>query len=425
MSGMSMVRILALVAAVVGAVATPAAHADHSQTGPTVLIADATKPPYIDFYLGGGAGQTVFISEQEAGRSRPVASTTLDAAGHAAVPRGARLRCDRRTRRFSAAFSPGGPAIASFGVRTPSCRRRLEVGVPSRVRPGSQVQVVVRDRWRIGDLALRFCVQSPSGSRRCRPLRLAKDASRVTTRFRVGERGRWGTALHGPGIRVAGGVSVGEPPPSARRRGEEPSVLAAGDSMMQGLDGFLADRLGDRARVFRDVVPNSGISKPGINWLRRASDSGRRLRPDATVVFLGANEGFTQVTPSGQEIRCCSAAWAAEYTRRVRTMMRSYGRGGRGKVFWVTVPQVGIPERQLMQLTVNAAVLRAASGLRGVRMVRLDQVLTPGGRYRDVMSYRGRRVRVREVDGIHLTLHGVTIAADRVLAALRSAGVIR
>jgi hypothetical protein len=195
--------------------------------------------------------------------------------------------------------------------------------------------------------------------------------------------------------------------------------------MMQGLDGFLSDRLGERAQVFRDVVPNSGLSKPGIKWVDRARDRGRRIRPDATVVFLGANEGFDLRNASGESFTCCSAGWLAEYGRRVRTMMRSYGRDGRGKVFWLSMPQVLFPERHSLQLLVNGAVRRAAQGLRGVRILRLDQVFTPGGRYRSVMTYRGRRVRVREADGIHLTLAGAQIAADKVMGALRSAGVVR
>jgi hypothetical protein len=196
--------------------------------------------------------------------------------------------------------------------------------------------------------------------------------------------------------------------------------------MMQGLDGFLSDRLGNRAQVFRDVVPASGVSKPGgINWVTRAQSKGRRIRPDATVVFLGANEGFDMRTPSGQIFSCCSAGWLGEYTRRVRTMMQAYSRRARGKVFWLQMPQVRYPERHQLQLDVNAAIRRAADGLPGVRVLRLDRIFTPGDRYRDFMTYRGRRTRVRAGDGIHLTLAGARIAADQVYAALRSARVIR
>ena len=36
------------------------------------------------------------------------------------------------------------------------------------------------------------------------------------------------------------------------------------------------------------------------------------MRPDVTVVFLGANDGF----PFGAGAPCCGAPWVAEYARR-------------------------------------------------------------------------------------------------------------
>ena len=416
----------AVVMAAAAVAATPPAEAGHPTPDPPLLIADATKQPFIDIYLAGRPGQALYVSEQEGAASRQLAAVPLDPGGHRVLPHLGRWRCDRRNRRFVAALSPGGAPSATFGVRTPSCRRRLSVGLARRARPGAQVRVAVRDRWRIGELRLRFCIDPPAAARRCRPLNLARDRASVSTRFRVADRGRWRTALHGPGIRIPGAVSVGEPPARSGGARKEARVLVAGDSMMQGLDGFLSDRLDGRAQIFRDVVPASGISKPGgINWVQRARDRGRRVKPDATVVFLGVNEGFDMTTPSGASVSCCTAGWLAEYRRRVRTMMQSYARPARGKVFWLQMPQVRFPERHELQLLVNAAIRQAAEGLRGVRIVRLDQVFTPGGRYREVMTYRGRRVRVRGDDGIHLTLRGSEIAAGKVYAALRSSGVIR
>ena len=43
---------------------------------------------------------------------------------------------------------------------------------------------------------------------------------------------------------------------------------------------------------------------------------------------------------------------------------------------------------------------------------------TPDG-FRAVMPYRGRSVRVREADGIHLNIPGTAIAAKLVAAELR------
>ena len=412
-------------AAVVAAGVVPA-HGAHPTPEPPLLVADATQRPFIDLWLAGRPGQPMYVSEQEGAAFRSLAAVALDPGGHRVLRRAERWRCDRRNRRFVVALSPGGALAAQYGLRTPSCRRRLSVGLARRARLGAQVRVVVRDRWRIGDLRLRFCVDAPAtGPRRCRPLNLARDRASVSTKFRVGRRGRGRTGLHGPGIRVPGAVNVGEPTRRGPRDGPVPKVLVAGDSMVQGLDGFLSDRLGSRAQVYRDVFPASGISKPGFSWLRRASERGRQVRPDATVIFLGANEGFDMAAPSGQSFTCCSPGWLAEYRRRVQAIMRSYGRDGEGRVFWLSMPQVRPPERQQLQLKINAEIRQAARGLPGVRLVRLDQVFTPRGRYRNVMTYRGRRVRVREADGIHLTPSGAEIAAGKVFAALRSSRVIR
>ena len=56
-----------------------------------------------------------------------------------------------------------------------------------------------------------------------------------------------------------------------------------------------------------------------------------------------------------------------------------------------------------------------------VHVVRLDLLFTPNG-YREVIRYRGRDVRVREPDGIHLTIAGAEIAAREVVKAIHATG---
>jgi hypothetical protein len=117
------------------------------------------------------------------------------------------------------------------------------------------------------------------------------------------------------------------------------------------------------------------------------------------------------------QLACCEPGWVAEYARRVRAMMQTYARRGRGRVVWLTLP---LPKgRREVADAVNLAVLRAAEGLTPVTVVRLDEVFTPAG-FRDVMRYRGRDVRVRERDGIHLNVAGTAIAARLVAAVLRA-----
>ena len=92
-----------------------------------------------------------------------------------------------------------------------------------------------------------------------------------------------------------------------------PTLLATGDSTMQGIDNFLADDLGDRALVRSDVRPGTGISK--LNpWARISAGDARRLRPSVTVVSIGANDAWDMTTPAGATVACCTRAWVAEYT---------------------------------------------------------------------------------------------------------------
>jgi len=53
-----------------------------------------------------------------------------------------------------------------------------------------------------------------------------------------------------------------------------------------------------------------------------------------------------------------------------------------------------------------------------VWVLRMDLLFSPQG-FRDVMRHKGRDVRVRAADGIHLSVAGTKIAAEVVAAALR------
>src|SRR5205823_5872661 len=130
----------------------------------------------------------------------------------------------------------------------------------------------------------------------------------------------------------------------ARRR--LPLVLAVGDSMMDPLDVLLGDRLRRRARTRSFVRVGDGLSHPGSTWLHRARLEAR-LRPLATVVFLGANDYFDMRTPARAAVTCCDAGWIAEYARREAAVMRAYSRAGRGRVLWLTLPAPRDPDRQV------------------------------------------------------------------------------
>lgn len=215
--------------------------------------------------------------------------------------------------------------------------------------------------------------------------------------------------------------------PRARRAGHL-RLLATGDSMIQVVDDFLRSGLaGRRATVVRsDAHISTGISKLGmLDWLRKARGQASGFKPDVTVVFLGANDGFPMKTPSGASVGCCDAGWIREYSRRVESMMRSYRRHGRALVYWLTLPAPRGGEFARVFRAVNPAIRRAAARVGdGVRVIELGPVFTPGGRFRQTITYHGRTIDARQPDGVHLSTAGARVAASLVIDRLRADGAL-
>jgi len=192
----------------------------------------------------------------------------------------------------------------------------------------------------------------------------------------------------------------------------------------QPLDVELARRLtGDGVRVVRDAHLGTGISKSLlVDWTRLAPQQVADDDPDAVVMFIGANEGFPLKAPGGgKSLNCCGPDWAAAYANKARAMMAAYRRGGRARVYWLTLPTPRDPARAKIAHAVNAAVRVAAEAYRAqVRVLDMNALFTPGGRYRAAMPVNGTDTIVREPDGIHLNETGAGLAAQHVIAALQA-----
>jgi hypothetical protein len=276
------------------------------------------------------------------------------------------------------------------------------------------VRLRLVDRWRLGGLAARLCVEPPGGPAQCRRERVGSRAE--ATRFRALRPGGW---------RVVASTQYGraERVVRARKPGGGISLLATGDSMIQIIDGYLKVRLGPRGvRVRSDAHISTGISKPSLlDWQAQARRQAAS-KPDVVVMFLGANDGF----PMADAACCNNEAWIAEYARRARRMMASYGRGGRTRVYWLLLPT---PRGGFFRETfpaVNAGIRRAAArARRDVRVIDLVEVFTPGGRYRDSMPVGGRVRRVRQGDGVHLNTTGASVAANVIIRTLRRERILR
>ena len=376
---------------------------------PLALAATTAERGWIAFALQAPAGMPVTISETAGAASEPVAAVT--GAGETTLERASSWRCDRRVRTFVATAADGRTAAAE--ARTPTCRDRLALTVPRRARPARVIAVGLRDRWGHGEVPVQLCVRPPGGPVACGAHRVAAPELRV--RVRVERPGVWRLRAQTPWGAEVRTVRV------ARRNGRL-RLLVTGDSMIQPLDDYLRLRLRpDGVGVTSDPRISTGISKPSfLDWPAHARRQTARLRPDVTVMFLGANDGF----PIG-DAPCCGAAWVRAYAARVRGMMETYARRGRGRVYWLTLPA---PRGGFFRRTfpaVNAALRQAAAGApAAARLIRLDRYFTPGGRFRQAMRIGGRTVQVRQRDGVHLSKPGAAAAASRVVRALRREQIV-
>lgn len=324
-------------------------------------------------------------------------------------------RCDRLVRRFvaTATLPDGTPVRGAAAIRTMSCAHRYEMRAPTHAARGSKVRVRIFDHWNMGGIRAKLCVTAPGDSPpRCRHVSFAVGINVVARSLRLGRRGVWRVFVKAPHARLRTTIGVGVRADAPRPR--LPAVLATGDSTMLGTESFLADDLDRRAGVVGDVHPGTSISQTN-EWARLSPGQVRSVRPVVTVLSIGANEGYPMSTPGGLRQLCCDAGWASEWRRRLELSLRDYLRHGR--VLLLTQPVQRDPARRPITAAVNAALLRAADDLDGVDVLRLDRVFTPDG-YRAVMRYRGRQVRVRMADGVHLSPPGTAIAARLAAQAL-------
>jgi hypothetical protein len=199
-------------------------------------------------------------------------------------------------------------------------------------------------------------------------------------------------------------------------------LLVTGDSLTEYLGPQLVD---DAARAgpirgLTDTHYGTGLVRPDyVDWSVLAAQQVRADNPEAVVVMMGGNDDQNMTMPSGQILLAGSPAWTREYERRAAVCMRIWSRGGRRRVYWLSVPPARSPGWASVDGQINLALQRAAAQVPGAEYLNILGPVTDHGRYADfVRNGQGLPVLVREPDGVHLNLAGSQIVAGEVLAVL-------
>lgn len=411
----------ALVAGPAGLGGPPGPTGASGPTGPTgpgalTLSASDAQVGFIALRVS-GATSAVRLAELVPGVPAGVPLGTLTpTGGQASLARAASWRCDRLQRTFQASetLAGGATATSTVSVTTPSCATRLSISlVTSRVYRDHPLRIAITDRWGIGGLRVGACV-SHAGLRPCPTVTLAPGRRATLLQLRAGmERHPL--------------LEVFDPYESLRRRLDvlqsTPVLLATGDSEMQVLDDDLAADLagptGDR--VISDARQSTAISSPFLfDWPAHAVQQVNADHPSVVAMFLGGNEGFEL-----GGVNCCGPDWSRQYAIKVQGMMRVYLQHGAASVYWFLIPTPSKPQFVRVVNAVNAGIELAASRFRtGVHVLDLRPLFSPGGRYIDSLTYRGRTITVHEPDGFHLSASADVIVAQLFLARLRRDGLL-
>jgi hypothetical protein len=425
---------IALLATLLAGACAPLAHAATPGTPEYVcqfgsaanhLAADATVQGVVGLRFYDHRGARVIFYECVDGQPKRLGARRIaqDPATNppAEITDAVQWTCDRTVRKFAAlATLPDGEILTGYySVHTPSCAQRFELEASRRVATGKRFKVRAVDQWGLGGVRPELCVAPPGSRFDCRELRFADAVPTASRSVRAAVAGRWRVQLRqGDKLRRHATVLVGEGRVGAEKK--PPTVLATGDSTMQGIDSFLTDRLGDDAVVHSDIYPGAGISR-GVFWPRKAVEQTKALHQRVTVMSVGAaTDAVALPSGNGTLVACCEEAWVVAYSQRVRAMMRTYLRGGLARVFWLTPPLPKVEARARITFAVDDAVTRAARGLKGVIVGRVDRYFSPNG-YAETIRYKGRNVRVRESDGVHLSIEGTSIAAEILAPQIRKA----
>lgn len=376
---------------------------------------------WVNLTVSGVPGSAIRVTEAVGNVDVPVADFTLRA------PAGGRQRltawrCDRRRSRtfeVTATLPDGTTQRDRTAVTTPRCDRRIDVRATG-TRPGGDIVVRLTDRFGVGTLDVTLCSGPVGRTPICRHVHLTAGETAAAVKIPARRIGRYTVELRTPfGQHLARTVPV-------RRPGGAFRLLATGDSQIQIVDGFLARRLRpDGGRVTSDAHISTGLSKPFVlNWPAHARGSAGALKPDATVMIIGANDGFSLPRRGGGSVACCGPAWQGSYAGRVAGMMRTYLRDGRARVYWLLLPDARSRAFGRVFRAVNRAIQNAGRRFDpdDVKVIDLRRTFTPGGRFRQVITYGGRTQSVRQPDGVHLNVAGASIAADIIVAALRRDG---
>lgn len=212
---------------------------------------------------------------------------------------------------------------------------------------------------------------------------------------------------------VASGLSLA---PRQARAGSK--VLMIGDSMIAGGFGlYLAQDL-EREHGFevdRRGKSSTGLARPDFHdWISVGGAARADAKPSAVVCMFGGNDGqglYMGKSAKPEWIRWGEPEWTPEYRRRVNAFADAVTEAGEYLV-WIGMPPMRLDRLRERVAHMNEIYATEMAIRPNARFVPIWDALAVNGKYSDHVEIAGKRTRVRNNDGVHITVAGAHFLSD-------------
>lgn len=213
-------------------------------------------------------------------------------------------------------------------------------------------------------------------------------------------------------------------PPRRTPTAEDPlRVVMFGDSLMGHLALGFGRHVRDESRIhlYTEYHIGTGLARPDVlDWPAYFAEILPGFNPEVIYLAFGGNDDQDMQGPDGTRIPLGSPEWEAEYARRVSLTMDVAAQNDR-TVVWIGMPAQGRERLNQVKDVMNAIAMEQAALRPRVIYADIGAVLTPDGQFAEYLTTPdGSSVRVREDDGVHVSIPGGEYVAPTLLATIAS-----
>jgi lysophospholipase L1-like esterase len=234
------------------------------------------------------------------------------------------------------------------------------------------------------------------------------------------------TAAPVPGVGIPVILSVPKAtallPLPAAVAGKPRVVALVGDSMMAvGLSNVLLRETAatENLRVLKAFRSGTGLARPDVfDWMKEYPAMIGDQRPDVIFVAIGANDGQGFVE-NGEVLPFGSDAWVKAYQQRTATFLSLLTEHG-ARVVWVGLPPMKSAKYDDKTAAINRIAYTVVSQYPQASWWNpLPYIADDAGGYREFATLaNGKTVRIRAVDGIHLSDEGAALLVPTLIGWL-------